>query len=128
MSHRGITRWQRLAIASASGLGFGVFIVLSAKGIHSGAMVLLFAGGLLWGFVLRWPYSLCATILQVGGIYAVSVFEMCKDPTSHNLWPLEFLLYAVVDLIGVLGLLVAWLLKKLSKKSGAGSGPNRSGC
>ena len=47
---------------------------------------------------------LLAVILVVGAAVPVAVlarvaFDTVKDPTSHNLWPLEFIIAAVVGLL-----------------------------
>ena len=78
-------------------------------------LLLLLAGGFVWGLVLRWPYSLGAAICQVGSLPVFAVIEMFRDSSSHNLWPFEFLIYAALALVPLLGMSVAYFVKRLFK-------------
>jgi hypothetical protein len=86
----------------------------SVKDMSAVHLVLLFAGGFFWGLALKWPYSLCASACQVAGLPLIAVLEMISDPTSHNLWPFEFLIYAALAVICLIGMtagsLVRWFL------------------
>jgi hypothetical protein len=87
----------------------------SVKNLSALHLLLLLAGGFFWGLALRWPYSVCAAICQVGSLPVFAVIEMLRDPTSHNLWPFEFLIYAALALIPLLGMGSASLVKRLFK-------------
>jgi hypothetical protein len=87
----------------------------AVKDMSTVSLLLLLAGGFFWGLVLRWPYSLCAAICQVGSLPVFAVIEMLRDSTSHNLWPFEFLIYAALTVIPMLGTSAATLLKRRFK-------------
>jgi hypothetical protein len=76
---------------------------------------MLLVVGFLLGLVLRWPYSIAATSFLLSGLPIVSVIEMFEDPTSHNLWPLEFMIYAGLSLVSLFGMSAAMLVKRLFK-------------
>ena len=78
-------------------------------------LLLLFAGGSLWGLTLKWPYSFCAAVCQVAGLPFVSIIEMIKDPTSHNLFPFEFLIYGALALVCLIGMAAGSLVRRLLK-------------
>lgn len=94
-----------------------ILVNQSVKNMSASYLLLLFAGGFFWGFVLKRPYSFCAATSQVVVLPIVSVIDIIKDSTSHNLWPFEFMLYAALTLISLSGLVAAWLLKRAFKKT-----------
>jgi len=57
--------------------------------------------------------GLCSDLSSGQPIFAV--IEMLKDSTSHNLWPFEFLIYAALSLVPLLGVSAAWLIGRLFK-------------
>jgi hypothetical protein len=91
----------------------------SVKNMSALHLLLLLTGGFFWGLVLRWPYSLCAAVCQVGSLPIFAVVEILRDSTSHNLWPFEFLIYAALALIPLLGMSVALLVKRLFRREHA---------
>ncbi len=66
---------------------------------------LLFAGGLVFGLLFRRSSALCAATMLLW-LPVVAIAEMVVDPTSHNLFPIEFGLYAVFSIVPMFG---AWL-------------------
>ena len=84
----------------------------SVKNMSGLSLLLLFLGGFVWSFVLRWPYSFLAVLFQLTGLAIFAVVEIIKNPSSHNLWPFEFLLYGVLSMVPLAGMGVASLLKK----------------
>jgi hypothetical protein len=111
--------------------GFGLGLVasypfeLSASNIHGAAMLgigcaLVFASGLLLGArrptrVARWAFA-----IEAGFLFAVIariIVDTSRDPTSHNLFPIEILfalvLTAPLAFVGAyLGLLVRRFVKR----------------
>jgi hypothetical protein len=79
------------------------FVAAAAKGMSAAHLLLLVLGGFFWGFVLRGPYALCAAFCQLGSLPAIAILEMLRDPTSHNLWPFEFMIYFVLAVASLLG-------------------------
>jgi hypothetical protein len=73
-------------------------------------VVLLFiSGGVVGALFGRHPWR--AFLLGLATMTAFPFFavaEMIVDPTSHNLWPIEFLIYFVLGLIAGAGALVGW--------------------
>ena len=64
--------------------------------------VLLFSSGVLiglWTSKRPFIFALCT----MAAFPLLAVVEMVADSKSHNLWPLEFLIYAVISLVAVAG-------------------------
>lgn len=61
-------------------------------------------GWLIWG--------LCS----MAALPCVAVVEMVRDPNSHNLWPIEFVLYGVFSVPGVLGAGIGALFRNRWRK------------
>jgi hypothetical protein len=87
----------------------------SVKNMSALRLLLLLAGGFCWGLGLSWPYSVYAAICQVGSLPIFAVIEMLNDSTSHNLWPFEFLIYAALSLVPLLGVSAGWLIRRRLK-------------
>ena len=100
-----------------TGADFSLFVSVDSavKNISSWFLVMLFVIGCVWGLALKWPYSFAAAIFQLASLPIVAVIEMVKDPTSHNLWPLEFMIYAGLSLFSVLGMSIGLGLKRALK-------------
>jgi hypothetical protein len=94
-----------------------VFVLVhsAVKGMSGTHLVLLFGSGFFWGLTLRWPYSLFAALFELASLPVFSIIEMFKDPTSHNLWPFEFMIYAVLTLVPLLGMSIGSVLKRRFK-------------
>jgi hypothetical protein len=89
------------------------FVTAAVKGMTAAHLLLLILGGLFWGLFLRWPYALCAAFCQLGSLPTIAILEMLRDPTSHNLWPFEFMIYFVLALISVLAAAAGlWVRKR----------------
>ena len=72
------------------------------EGLSSLTLQLLFVSGLLVGSLGRGhPFFLGLATMALLPLLAIA--EMVVSPTSHNLWPLEFMMYGVVSLSAVLG-------------------------
>jgi uncharacterized membrane protein len=125
---------QRFLLACLSGALSGFILVVSTGILHAGSssslfemvdsgvknmsllfLLALFVVGLIWGLVLKWPNSFGAAICQLVTLPAFAVIEMVKDPTSHNLWPFEFMIYAVLSLFSLLGMSVGLGVKRIWK-------------
>jgi hypothetical protein len=89
------------------------FVDAAVKGMSVAHLLLLVLGGLFWGFFLRWPYALCAAYCQLGSLPIIAVLEMLRDPTSHNLWPFEFMIYLVLAVASVLAAAAGLMVRKL---------------
>jgi hypothetical protein len=132
---------KRLAFACLLGLGLGFILIglpdLVSKG-NPGSLVdridnslmksmsviqllLLPAAGLLWGMLFRWPYAICAAISGVGCLPAIVIMKIIEDPTSHNLWPFEFLVYAFLAVIAALVAGLGVLMKSLFRARANGT-------
>jgi hypothetical protein len=64
--------------------------------------VILFVGGIVLGLI----FSIQPVLLGMFSMAAMPVFsilEMIVDPNSHNLFPIEFIIYAVVSMVTVGG-------------------------
>ena len=87
----------------------------SVKNLSASQVLLMLTGGFFWGLVLKLPYSLLAAICQFGSLPVFAAIEMLRDATSHNLWPFEFLIYAALTLIPLLGMSAASVVKKFTQ-------------
>ena len=66
-------------------------------------------GLLLAGAVARYLVAAPVWLIGFGTVAALPVFaiaEMLVDPTSHSLWPIEFVMYGIGSVPGILGALV----------------------
>ena len=75
------------------------------------ASLLVVSGGIV-GYLKpeRWMLLGFSTIVPFP---IASVLEMILYPTSHNLWPIEFLMYCVLSIPPVLGAFIGSRLKKI---------------
>ena len=63
---------------------------------------LLFAVGIVAGWAVprkTWLWGL----FTMAAFPPIAINEMMKDPTSHNLWPIEFFIYGLLTLPGIYG-------------------------
>lgn len=85
----------------------------AVEGIGWVPIAALAALGLLGGLFTRLPTFLIAPA-SIAGLPAAAILEMLVDPTSHNMFPLEFAVYffmaVPVMLAALLGRFVRWLL------------------
>jgi hypothetical protein len=75
----------------------------------------LTAAAIIAGRCRFWPSVLTMAASVPAVVAARVVFEGMRDPTSHNLWPFELVLAAIVGLAialfgGAIGALVAWAI------------------
>ena len=75
------------------------------------AGLLVFSGGVI-GYLKpqKWRLLGFSTIVLFP---IASIAELIVDPTSHNLWPLEFFIYGMLSIPAILGALVGSKLKIL---------------
>lgn len=76
-------------------------------------IALLVVLGLLGGLLTRLPTFLIAPA-SIASLPAAAIAEMYVQATSHNLWPIEFLVYFLLSvpvmLAALLGRVLSWLL------------------
>lgn len=74
---------------------------------------------LLFGFFLGWNHPRYWWLLGAATMSAfpiVAIIEMLRNPFSHNLWPIEFVYYAIDSIPAQLGALAGHVLSgKLQK-------------
>jgi hypothetical protein len=63
---------------------------------------LLFLGAVGLGAAFKVSPMLLGMFCMVG-FPVLAIAEMAYDPTSHNLWPIEFLVYGVTSLVSIAG-------------------------
>jgi hypothetical protein len=84
-------------------------------------LVLLFTTGVVLGLLSTAP-ALLLGLAAVSLLPLAAIAEMIKDPTSHNLFPFEFMMYALYGLVVVGGVvLVRRLRRRPSTSRPAGS-------
>ena len=103
-SHRAIESVNALVRAAVKHVGPWQFVLL------------LFTGAFLGAISTRRALVLGAAAMLLFPVLAVA--EMISDPTSHNLWPLEFMMYAFYGCFVAAG---AALLRRVRGRQG-GSG------
>lgn len=62
-----------------------------------------------------WRIAAAIPLLVVGAWSARIVFEVTRDPTSHNLWPLEIAMWCLGALVGMVVLAVAHAIASHSR-------------
>jgi hypothetical protein len=78
--------------------------------------ILLLLGGAVLGFAFRRP--VLTGIATMIPFPVLAMAEMIVDPTSHKLWPIEFVIYAAVSLLAVVGGVGGyWIGKALRSRS-----------
>jgi hypothetical protein len=89
----------RMLLGITIGLGVG-FVLLTLKG--------------LWQWQGGWCWAMAAPLLLVVGAIANIVVAIWLDPTAHNLWPLELLVWLALALVAVAMLyLLRWLRRRI---------------
>ena len=66
-------------------------------------LYILFVSGAVWGLVLDRPYSRWGAASQLSFFPLFAIIQMIQDPTSHNLWPLEFMIYGFLAMVALAG-------------------------
>ena len=84
----------------------------NVEGLSGWHLLLLFIAGLVCGLALRPPYSVYSSVCLVGSLPVIAIAEMLKDPTSHNMWPFEFMMYGLLCFVPVAGTFFALFLKR----------------
>lgn len=64
---------------------------------------LLFLSGVLLGGVFRHEASWLASVLVMAAMPVVALAELVKDGSSHNLLPLELVMYGALTVLTLLG-------------------------
>ena len=124
-----------LEVASACALGFAVGVALhvlpflveyhgpaslirlvdaAVEGETWWTQLWLLLAGAAFGALLGKRQAVVASVALLAWLPAVAVCEMGQDPTSHNLWPLEFGVYGIQALLALGGAFAAlWLKRRL---------------
>jgi hypothetical protein len=79
------------------------------------ALFLLLAIGFVSGF-LGQRFMVLKGLLIISPLPMIAVYEMCIDPTSHNLWPLEFIFYGIYGLFASIGPIIGSNIARLLEK------------
>jgi len=84
------------------------------EGMSLLTLVFLFCTGFLVGcFGVGHPLLLGIATVALLPILAIA--EMCVSPTTHNLWPLEFMIYGLISLCAVAGAFAGRFAMRLVK-------------
>ena len=78
------------------------------------SLLLLFGSGILLGLLGR-ANPVLSGLLTMALFPFFALAEVFADPTSHNLWPIEFLLYGLISLVAVLGACIGRFLQQRIK-------------
>lgn len=96
-------------------------LLWGTAGLALGFMLLVTRG--LWRWQGWWRWTIAAPLLLLAGVMGNIGIGIWLDPTSHNLWPFEVLLWLAVAIGAVILLYLAhWLSRrfgahKLSEKT-----------
>ena len=74
-------------------------------GMQIVSLLFLFVIGFIYGLIVPGRFWL-GGVLAVSLLPVVAILEMIAHPKSHNLFPIEFLIYAILTLPGIIGGLV----------------------
>ena len=87
--------------------GFGQTVTAAWEKASAVSFVFLFVAGVFSGLIAKGPLApfIGAACLAIYPILAVT--DMMRDPTSHNLWPFEFAIYAIFSVVPLAGSLAA---------------------
>ena len=89
----------------------------AVDGMHPISLVLLGLVGFAAGTIAPRAWWLWGPA-SVAAFPCIAIFEMFLDPSSHNLWPFEFVLYAALAIPGTagagLGALLRWWISRRS--------------
>lgn len=88
------------------------------EGLSFLTFIFLFGSGLLLGFFGKGQPVLLG-IATIGLLPLLAIAEMVVSPTSHNLWPLEFMMYGFISLSAVVGACIGRFVHKKVRKSDA---------
>jgi hypothetical protein len=88
------------------------------EGASSLTYILLFLGALGLGTALRISPWLLG-VFCMAGFPLLAFAEMVYDPSSHNLWPIEFLIYAGTSVVSITGAFVGDAVRELFSKTEA---------
>jgi hypothetical protein len=83
---------------------------LSVEKASGPTLFLLFVAGLIAGRADRAVRAIGFGVLTIVLLPVAAVIQMVGDPTSHNLWPIEFVIYLVVSLVPACGVLLGRLI------------------
>jgi hypothetical protein len=105
----GVPYWQlpysRISLPNSL-YGFGLWVVFALAAV----LRLYFTDSLIWAFSVVGGAVPALVLVRVG-------VEVFKDPTSHNLWPLEFIIAAFIGFsVALAGALLGRLLALVWKK------------
>ncbi|HWL94554.1 MAG TPA: hypothetical protein VNT79_13610, partial [Phycisphaerae bacterium] len=85
------------------------------EGLSALAFVFLFISGLILGALCpKHPVRLGLCTMAAFPLLAFA--EMVTDSTSHNLWPIEFVMYGVMSLAAVCGAYIARSARRWGSK------------
>ena len=81
------------------------------EGLSALTLIFLFSSGVLLGWFGR-SHPFLLGVATVALLPCAALAEMLVSPTSHRLWPFEFMLYGLISLVAVLGAFVGRLARK----------------
>lgn len=105
-------------IAGVFSYWFNGYNQLTAFGINIYLLlaILSFIGAFMLSLIIHWRVATIALLLSFGVILAISgrvIFDLLRDPTSHNLFPFEMLISLAVSFpCSFVGSFLASLYKK----------------
>jgi hypothetical protein len=85
-------------------------------------LLLLLAIGFALGRLSLWNPVMLG-LATVAPLPFIAMLEIKLDPTSHNLWPFEVILYSLLAVIPVVGAFIGWGVRKLRKPPAPAEAP-----
>jgi len=80
-------------------------------------LLLFFAAGVFLGGAFRHKASWVASLVVMAPMPIIILMEGIKDPTSHNLWPFELLLYGGLTLLSLLGAVIGAVGRRVAQRA-----------
>ena len=91
-------------VSVRSGILMSVFMLLMLGALIGGFAAPVWA---LWKWQGGWRVAAAVPVVLMAFVVLRIVWGVSRDPTSHNLWPFEILIYGVVSLVIMGGLAIA---------------------
>jgi hypothetical protein len=85
------------------------------EGMSSLTFAFLLVSGVLLGIAFP-RHPLLLGICTMAAFPLLAIAEISVSPTSHNLWPFEFVIYGLVSLIAVLGAFIGRFIYRRTHK------------
>lgn len=98
--------------------GLFPFIFAGVEGMSLLTLILLFASGIILGLIFcsHTLHPLVFGFATMTAFPVLAIVEMAQDPFTHNLLPIEFVVYGFVSLFAVGGAYAGYTLRQIARR------------